>query len=133
MKRIEVDGRRAVDPGRDELPALECGPAPVQRLTKYSPKATPSIRPAMLSTGKWTPAMTLFVAMRAACRLSCSIILASFRQLQKLCQHVRDRKTCVACPLGKAPCPGVVSIGWTWALYSTGRQQARACLKRIST
>ena len=39
---------------------------PVQRPTKYSPNATPNMRPAMLSTGKWTPAMTRLVVIRAA-------------------------------------------------------------------
>ena len=37
----------------------------VQRPTKYSPNATPNMRPTMLSTGKWIPAMTRLVAIRA--------------------------------------------------------------------
>ena len=62
---------------------------PVQRPTKYSPSATPSMRPAMLSTGKWTPAMTRLVVMRAAHAvelldhpLSCGIVssLSNFRK-----------------------------------------------------
>ena len=67
----------------------------VQRPTKYSPKATPNMRPAMLSTGKCTPATTRLVAMRAAWRSSWSMIIrcpGSRRiEIQQRFQHVRYR------------------------------------------
>ena len=69
VERIELRGGSAVDyPAMNVRPMNLPGAAVVlvQRPTKYSPRATPNMRPAMLSTGKWTPATTRLVAIRAA-------------------------------------------------------------------